>query len=159
MPMKTKYFKDCQSLEEVKRRYKELALIHHPDRGGNTATMQEINNEYENIKKNPFFEFAKQSQAQQDDFLRYPDLIDQVIKLHGVIVELIGDWLWLSGNTYPHRTILKDLGFFFAPKKLMWYYRPPEYKAPNSKPMDIEEIRNKYGSELISGKFHSFVLN
>ncbi|HNQ68990.1 MAG TPA: hypothetical protein PKN32_11470, partial [Bacteroidales bacterium] len=93
MPMKTKYFKDCQSLDEVKRRYKELALIHHPDRGGNTATMQEINNEYENIKKNPFFEFAKQSQAQQDDFLRYPDLIDQVIKLHGVIVELIGDWL------------------------------------------------------------------
>ena len=53
--MKTDFFKDCTSLDEVKKLYKELALKHHPDRGGETATMQQINAEYESILKNPFF--------------------------------------------------------------------------------------------------------
>ena len=42
--MKANYFKDINSIEQLKKRYKELALKHHPDReGGDTATMQEIN--------------------------------------------------------------------------------------------------------------------
>jgi curved DNA-binding protein CbpA len=157
--MKTNYFKACQDLKEVKRRYKELALLHHPDRGGDTATMQEINNQYEQIIKNPFFNFNQETKVDQDDFLIYPELIDQVLKLPGIIVELIGDWLWISGNTYPHKTILKDLGFFFAPKKTMWYYRPPEYKSSKGKPKTIEEIRNKYGSSILSKKIESYQLN
>ena len=51
--MNIKYFYNCHTLEEVKRKYKELAMLHHPDRGGNTATMQEINLEYEEIQKEP----------------------------------------------------------------------------------------------------------
>ena len=58
--MNIKYFYDCHTLEEVKRKYKELAMLHHPDRGGNTATMQEINLEYEEIQKNPLFNFARE---------------------------------------------------------------------------------------------------
>ena len=65
--MNIKYFYDCHSLEDVKRKYKELAMLHHPDRGGNTATMQEINNEYEEIQKNPLFDFAKQSEEDQEE--------------------------------------------------------------------------------------------
>jgi len=120
--------------------------------------MQNINCEYSQIIKNPFFSFEKQSKLNQDDFLRYPDLIDQIVKLNGIIIELIGDWLWLSGNTYCHSIILKKLGFFFAPKKIMWYFRPPEFKAPNSKPMSIDEIRLKYGCELINGNYQSYQL-
>lgn len=41
-----KYFKNCNSIEEVKTQYKKLALENHPDRGGDTATMQAINAEY-----------------------------------------------------------------------------------------------------------------
>ena len=40
---KATYFLNVNSLEELKKRYKELALKHHPDRkGGSTAIMQEI---------------------------------------------------------------------------------------------------------------------
>ena len=63
--MKTQYFKDCSSLYEIKKLYKELAMIHHPDKGGDTATMQEINNEYESIMKNPFFSFAEQTEEEK----------------------------------------------------------------------------------------------
>jgi len=47
------YFKQCRS-QEVRQRYKELALKHHPDRGGDNAVMQEINLQYEAIMTNPF---------------------------------------------------------------------------------------------------------
>ncbi len=148
--MKTNFFSNCNSLEEVKRRYKELAMLHHPDRGGDTATMQEINNEYESICKNPIFNFAAQSAQDQEEFIRYPEIINQVIGLQGIIIELIGNWIWISGNTYPFRSRLKEIGFYFAPKKVMWYFRPLEYKSTNHSPKTIEYIRAKYGSDTVN---------
>ncbi len=156
--MKTQYFSNCCTLEEVKRRYKELALQYHPDRGGDTATMQEINLQYEYIMKNPFFSFAEKSEQDQEEFIRYPEIINQIIGLEGIIIELIGNWIWLSGNTYPHRAQLRQTGFYFAPKKVMWYYRPPDYKSANKKPKTIEYIRSKYGSDVIDNRKESFIL-
>jgi len=156
--MQTNYFQNCTTLEEVKRRYKELAMQHHPDKGGNTATMQDINNEYESIRKNPIFDFAKQTEQDQEEFIKYPDIINQVIILDGIIIELIGNWIWISGNTYAHKTQLKQIGFYFAPKKVMWYYRPPDYKSSNRSPKTIEYIRLKYGSDIIGNRPQKFEL-
>jgi hypothetical protein len=156
--MNIKYFYNCHSLEEVKRKYKELAMLHHPDRGGNTATMQEINLEYEEIQKNPLFDFANETEEDQEEFIRYPEIINQIIGLEGLIIELIGNWIWISGNTYPHRGRLKQIGFFFAPKKVMWYFRPAEYKSVNRSPKTIESIRLKYGSDVVGTKNRSFEL-
>ncbi len=156
--MKTQYFQDCRTLEEVKRKYKELAMLHHPDRGGNTATMQDINNEYESVMKNPFFSFSEQTEQEQQEFIKYPEIIDQVIGLQGIIIELIGNWIWISGNTYPYKSQLKQIGFYFAPKKVMWYYRPADYKSSNRSPKTIEYIRLKYGSDVIETKSVKFEL-
>lgn len=41
------YFTNCQTLDELKKVYKHFAQKHHPDVGGDTATMQAINAEYE----------------------------------------------------------------------------------------------------------------
>lgn len=151
--MKSFYFKECKTLEEVKFLYKQLALKFHPDReGGSTVKMQEINAEYRDIIKNPRFKFSEQTQEQKEEFNRYPDIIDKIVNLSGITIELIGDWIWISGNTYPHRQHLKELGFLFAPKKTMWYYRPAEYKSSNHKPKNIDDIRAKYGSETIRTK-------
>jgi hypothetical protein len=156
--MKTNFFKDCKTLEEVKRHYKELALKFHPDRGGDTATMQQINAEYESVLKNPFFAFSEQSAEDQEEFVKYPEIISQIIIFQGIIIELIGNWIWVSGNTYPFKNELKQIGFYFAPKKIMWYYRPSDYKSTNRKPKTIESIRNKYGSQTIESK-SSFLIN
>lgn len=157
--MKTYFFSECGSLEEVKKKYKELAMKHHPDKGGDTATMQQINAEYAAIIKNPHFECKPQTEAETADSLKYPEIINQVIFMEGLIIEIIGNWLWLSGNTYPYRVQLKQIGFYFAPKKTMWYYRPSDYKSANHKPIDIDEIRAKYGSTQIGSEKRAHVLN
>ena len=47
-----KYFKgDYNTIQEVKSAYKKLAFQYHPDKGGSTEIMQEINNEYDKLIK------------------------------------------------------------------------------------------------------------
>ena len=41
------YFASIKSFDELKARYRALAMQHHPDRGGDLATMQAINAEYD----------------------------------------------------------------------------------------------------------------
>ncbi len=38
------------SEQELKKEYKKLAMIYHPDKGGSTALMQELNREYRSLK-------------------------------------------------------------------------------------------------------------
>lgn len=40
-------FKNCRTLEELKKKYHRLVLLHHPDRGGNLEMMQAVNNAYD----------------------------------------------------------------------------------------------------------------
>lgn len=44
-----KYFNKAKSLEEAKSTYKKLAMENHPDKGGETQVMQQINQEFEMI--------------------------------------------------------------------------------------------------------------
>ncbi|TQP09412.1 J domain-containing protein [Vibrio cholerae] len=43
-------FDQLPSGYELKKRYKSLAAIHHPDKGGSKHMMQRINESYENLK-------------------------------------------------------------------------------------------------------------
>ena len=42
-----KWFNNPETLEDLKKQYKKLVFKHHPDKGGKTADMQEINAEYD----------------------------------------------------------------------------------------------------------------
>jgi len=42
---------DFASLDEIKKEYRRLALIHHPDRGGNLERMKLINSAYDILSK------------------------------------------------------------------------------------------------------------
>ena len=52
------YFQNIHSLADLKKEYRRLALQHHPDKGGNTAAMQQVNIEFEKL-----FEIWKNSTA------------------------------------------------------------------------------------------------
>jgi hypothetical protein len=147
-----KHFNDCKTIEEVKARYKKLAKENHPDLGGDTATMQEINKEYafacayilkgENLSAEETNHKIKMSE-------QYRQAIEQIINRPGIIIEVVGFWIWVTGNTYAVKKELKAAGFFFASKKLAWYFRSDEYKTKGGK-KTLEEIRRKYGSEKVN---------
>lgn len=152
-----KFFQDCKTKEDVKKLYRELAKQFHPDKGGDLATMQAINTEYS-------FSIAKllrgedlTSEEREAEILnaeKYKDAINAIVNLQGIIIEICGGWIWVSGETYTNRQIFKDNGFFFAPVKKMWYFRSVEYKTSNKKAKSMDEIRHRYGSQLInSGNF------
>ncbi len=149
--MKTNFFKNCRSLDEAKREYKRLAMLHHPDRGGKTETMQEINEQYEQIIRNPMYGFNQATNEAREDFIRFPEIIDKVIGFN-ITIEVCGNWIWLSGNTIAYKEELKKIGFFFAPKKAMWYWRPKSHKGTNTKTMDMDYIRSRYGSDVITSQ-------
>lgn len=44
-----KFFKAIKTLEELKKEYKKLARVHHPDMGGELKVMQEINAEFDSV--------------------------------------------------------------------------------------------------------------
>ena len=147
-----KWFNECVTLEEVKATYKKLAKLHHPDLGGDTATMQEINKEYAFASAKAIQGANLSEEETEHEILSselYRAAIEQVIHLDGITIELVGYWIWITGNTYPIRAELKAAGFFFASKKMAWYFRTAEYKASRSSGKSLDQIRNKYGSEVV----------
>lgn len=150
-----KWFKECQTLEEVKACYKKLAKQYHPDLGGDTMTMQEINKEYAFATAKAVKGANLSDEEAENEILSseaYRAAIEQIIHLEGVVVELVGYWLWVTGNTYPVRQQLKKAGFLFAPKKLAWYFRTAEYMVSKGSGKSLEEIKSKYGSEVLNIK-------
>jgi hypothetical protein len=155
-----KFFNDCNKIEEVKALYKKLAMENHPDRGGDTATMQAINTEYA-FACAKLAKGAGLSDEEADTEIRlseeYRQIIEKIINLPGIVIEIVGNWIWVTGNTRPVKDALKDAGFYFASKKIAWYYRSDAFKSRgNGAP--LEQIRAKYGSETINRKMQGKVL-
>jgi curved DNA-binding protein CbpA len=146
--MKSQFFFQCRTLREVKQAYKSQALKHHPDRGGDEETMKMLNFEYDQIINNPFFNFSGQSEGEKEAFIKFPEILEKIIGLD-LVIEICGQWVWVSGNTYVHRKHLKECGFFFAPNKQMWYWRPVDYSSANRNPLPMEKIRSIYGSDSV----------
>lgn len=141
-----------KTLDELKKQYRRLALKYHPDKGGDTALMQELNNEYDRLFKqfmtNSGFTEAQQATETQINEI-YKEIISKIINYDGLIIEIVGKWIWVSGNTYFVRKELKEAGFKFAPNKKMWFWRPDEYASSNRSPLEMNEIRKIYGSETV----------
>ena len=46
-----KYFKNVETLEQLRKQYRDLLKKYHPDNGGSEEITKEINNEYEQLFK------------------------------------------------------------------------------------------------------------
>lgn len=146
---KIKWFAGVHNINELKAKYRELARKYHPDvtKQDTNKIMAEINNEYEHL----FNSLPKtDSEKQQSAFDGWREIINSIIDLDGITIELVGTWIWVSGNTYQHKEQLKSAGFFWARKKKMWYWHPAEQITRSHKPQDMDSIRNKYGSQILA---------
>lgn len=74
-------------------------------------------------------------------------LVIQYLKVYDLplTIEIVGTWIWVSGDTRPHREALKAAEFLWAPKKKKWYWRHPSKKGWSSG-KTLDEIKEKYGA-------------
>ena len=148
-----------QTVEELKKQYRELARTHHPDNGGNTATMQAVNAEYSALfpklkdihqtKDGERYTSRKETSETPEQFI---DLINELMRMDDIVIEVIGCFVWVSGNTKPYKEILKSLNFKWHTKKLCWYLAPEDYRRRSRKDYGMDEIRAMYGT---SGQMNS----
>jgi len=73
--------------------------------------------------------------------------LNSIIDLEGIEIEICGAWVWVSGETYPHKAIFKEANFKYAGKKKRWYFRPDDWESKARGNFSMDDIRNKYGSD------------
>ena len=138
-------FKGIEGINEAKKIYKQLAKKLHPDVGGSDELFKMLNSIYTNIIENKIY-FSNESKFD----LELEKIISQILHYENILIEVVGSWVWVSGDTREIKDKLKELGFKWASKKKMWYYG--EMKSKNPTPKSMEEIKSKYGSETLKSK-------
>lgn len=148
-----KYFKDCRTIEEVKQAFKDLVKRLHPDNGGNEeefkTMMQDYNtafNLYKNIHTNAAGETYESERKTTETPEQFAEIINKVIFMEGVKIEIIGSWVWLSGNTMIFKDQIKAAGFWWSKSKKAWYYTGEKEHQKRRGHYSMSGLRDKWGS-------------
>lgn len=156
-----KYFNNVNTLEALRKQYKELLKKYHPDNvNGSTEATQEINTEYDRLFKalkdthESTADNVNNSNKSNVNNVKYDftedaklrEILQKIVGFAGIEIEIIGSWIWVSGNTYLCRNELKANGFKWASNKRMWYWHSDNYQKKSRKSLSMENIRDYYGS-------------
>lgn len=150
-----RYFADCKTVEDVKQRFKKLARELHPDCNRDRDTSEEFKAMYSQYEeaferlKNIHVNAAGETYEKEstETASQYADLIEKLLHMPGLVIELCGSWLWVTGNTKEHKEELKELGFKYSPNKYAWYYHSEPYHKRGKSKKSMEDIRSMYGSQ------------
>jgi hypothetical protein len=134
-------FEKCQSVEEAKKRYRELLMQHHPDHAGEkgeAATKEIISqftaflNSFMSHSFNSYYE-DKEWKPKAEAVTPFQEVLQKIIDLDCQI-EIIkrgtfgfrprlrfGYWIYCF-NSKEVREQLKELGFWFSGKHKAWIY-------------------------------------
>jgi len=152
-----KFFAGMSDVNAVKQEYRRLAKLHHPDHGGDTRTMQILNDEYHAALKALDGQVNQGTDGKEHTY-RYNyereqavmDKIAELLALHlpeDVTLELIGTWVWVHGNTRPIKDKLADAGCIWHGIRQMWYWRQATYSRKFSH-KDFDDLRRSFGSQV-----------
>ncbi len=112
-----KYFSNIGSLADLKKQYRALAMKNHPDRGGDTQAMQQINAEFEKLFViwEHRTDTTNTASGYEDDYSgatakQYSEYVYNEYRWQGrnykgqgprEVIEIVRKWL---KETYPHYT-------------------------------------------------------
>lgn len=119
-----KYFKNVNTLEELRRQYRDLLKRFHPDNAnGSTEATQQINVEYDKLFKvlkdrheSKSADSKNDQNTKQSDYSEnmydwendkaLREVLQKIINFNGIEIEIAGQWIWISGNTYGYKNEL-----------------------------------------------------
>ena len=153
--------------EAVKKLYRTLAAKYHPDKGGDTRTMQEINADYDKAMKIAISGEGNEARAKAETSAIKPlrEAIEFAVTLpDDVKVVIRGLWLWLEGNTFKAKDQIKSFTssdgnrFKWASQKKAWFFAAVPSRNRRGE-MSFAEIESLYGREDVKDRKSRRALN
>ena len=154
-----KWFKNVTTIEELRKRYRELLKLYHPDNEkGSVEITQEINAEYDLV-------FSILSREKQEDSQSYTYEENEQFKAilneitgFNMTVQIIGSWIWCF-DCYKYRDQLKGLGFTWCSKKRAWVWHSEQYRRHHKQEIPLSDIKAKYGCKTVRSQSYQYSLN
>ncbi|XP_062593633.1 chaperone protein DnaJ-like, partial [Saccostrea cucullata] len=100
------------SQADIKKAYKRASIKYHPDKNpAGLEMMKAINEAYETLRKvDKDVTFDDSDDASPYDYSeKLNDFLMAIVDLIGLEIEVCGNWVWITGDTKPHKDFLKDL--------------------------------------------------
>lgn len=143
------------SFEDIKIAYRRACSAYHPDRNAAGLEMMKIINAAYSSLSDYVAGSVNDEVGESEELSLGEEMnraLNAVIGL-GLTIEICGSWIWVSGDTKPHKDVLKGAGFKWAPKKLMWSFGTTRTFSRGKFSMD--DIRLKHGSVAVKSKAYS----
>ncbi len=138
---------DLNDEKAVKKQFRKMCLVLHPDKpSGSNVEFLKLHNQYEDILRGTF-KFTKEKakeQAKAEESFVHDEL--WVNQCEGLIIELTGTWIWLDGETFKYKDLIKENGFKWSRSKSKWFKAPAGTKfKKNKRGTSFGKIKSKYG--------------
>jgi len=105
-------FSQVTGINEAKAIFKKLAKLLHPDVGGSNEEFKILNKIYTDLIENKIY-FSNDTKFD----IELEKIISQILHYENITIEVIGSWIWLSGDTKIIKDKLRNLNFKWASKK------------------------------------------
>lgn len=136
------------SKEQILARFKELAKKYHPDLGGSEEMMKILNDAMDCLRHyNGSGHTASFTESNFGEILN--NAINSIKGCVGLEIEVCGTWIWVGGNTFANKEILKSNGFMFSKSKRKWYFIPGGTFKKRRGRCDMDQIRSIHGSQKV----------
>jgi curved DNA-binding protein CbpA len=132
---------------EVKIAYRRACATFHPDRNpAGTEMMKAINEAYATLKG---FDGELDTAGENYGEALF-EALQGISGLTGLIIEVCGSWVWVTGDTKQHKNTLKEHDLKWASKKKAWYLRPDGDRRSYRGNCTLDEIRANHGSKTVT---------
>jgi hypothetical protein len=147
------YFYSCENANSIKQEYRKLAKLYHPDIGGNTDVMVEINNQYDiaikdiyNYKSIYYSLYLLDIQTSKLKLIakRIYNSCNENLDVH---FEIVNSILFIYGKTYDLRDVLKSNKAKWNPGFKCWYISNRNENFYSF--FDLDDYKKHYSENII----------
>lgn len=115
--METAFFKTCKTLTQVINLYiNMIRSLNIYNKSNSKEIRKQIDEDFHQTLLERF-----DIDEIDNDYVDYGEIIDKISDID-VSIEKCGHWLWVTGDTYAYRQLLKEIGFRYSYKKRAWYW-------------------------------------
>lgn len=150
------------TLETVRSAYRKASFRYHPDRGGDIRQMQLVNAAWELLGRVIRAKGEGKSAWGQWHYNKADEaepLTESIMKVYnaikhlpGINIELVGCWLWVSGDTKAVKDSLKNAGFRWNRKRSKWSWHGGTYHKRSKRHANFNHLRAMYGATNLDGE-------